>query len=73
MTTTPTSEGSRRPVDRTAANELRARQACRELEQWGIHGAEPAYDPAQAGCSGQVAVDPEELLYGLNAAAEGEW
>jgi hypothetical protein len=62
-----------RSVDRAAANELRARHACRQLERWGIRGAEPAYDPEHGGYTGQVAVDPDELLYALNTAAEGEW
>jgi hypothetical protein len=60
-------------VDLTAANELRARHTCRQLEQWGIHGAVPACDPEQGGYTGQVAVDPDELFYALNTAAEGEW
>ena len=78
MTTTCTSTAtltstSRSANGRAAANELRALQACRQLESWGIHGATPAYDPAEGGYSGQVAVDPAELLYALNTADEGEW
>jgi hypothetical protein len=56
-----------------AANELRAQQACRQLEDWGIHGATPAYDPAEGGYTGEVAVDPNQLIYALNAASEDEW
>jgi hypothetical protein len=71
-TTTPTT--APRPANgRTAANELRALQACRQLESWGIHGATPAYDPTEGGYTGHVAVDPDELLFALKAADEGEW
>jgi hypothetical protein len=75
MTTRPLPTGPRKAATagRTAANKLRALHACRQLEDWGIHGAVPAYDPAQGGYTGQVAVDPVELLYALNAASEGEW
>ncbi len=70
-TTRPT--GTPRPANgRTAASELRALQACRQLESWGIHGATPAYDPAEGGYTGQVAVDPDELLFALDTAGEGE-
>lgn len=58
---------------RTAANEIRALHACRQLEEWGIHEATPAYDPATGSYSGHVAVDPDELLSALNTASEGEW
>ena len=75
MTTRPLPAGSRKLAiaGRTAANELRALHACRQLEDWGIRGAVPAYDPAEGGYTGQVAVDPYELLYALNTADEGEW
>jgi hypothetical protein len=55
---------------RTAANELRALQACRQLEDWGIHEATPAYDPAEGGYTGHVAVDPDELIYASTAPLE---
>jgi hypothetical protein len=71
--TTTTTIGPRPAPGRTAANELRALRACRQLEGWGIHGATPAYDPAEGGYTGQVAVDPDELLRALNTASEGEW
>jgi hypothetical protein len=58
-------------VDKTAANELRALQACPQLEDWGIYGATPAYDPAEGGYTGDVAVDPDQLVYALNAAKRG--
>jgi hypothetical protein len=54
-------------VDKTAANELHALQACRRLEHWGIYGATPPYDPAAGGYTGDVAVDPDQLVYALNA------
>jgi hypothetical protein len=66
--------GSARPaIGRTAANELRALHACRQLEEWGIHDAVPACEPATGCYSGQVAVDPDELLCALTTASEGEW
>jgi hypothetical protein len=52
---------------------LGALHACRQLEEWGIHEATPAYDPATGGNTGQVAVHPDELLCALNTASEGEW
>ena len=74
MTTPSTPAATARPANgQTAANELRALQACRQLEEWGIHGATPAYDPAEGGYTGQIAVDPDELIFALNAADEGEW
>jgi len=33
----------------------------------------PAYDPAEGGYTGQVAVYPDELLYALKSADEGQW
>ena len=58
----------------SAAAELRARQACRYLDEaHGLGSATPAYDPAEGGYTGAVAVDPDELLYALARAAEGEW
>jgi hypothetical protein len=60
---------ARRSVDRCAANELRALQACRRLEEWG---ATPAYDSAEGGYTGDVAVDPDQLLYARNTATEDE-
>jgi hypothetical protein len=71
-TTTPTIT-PRPATGRTAANELRALHACRQLEGWGIHGATPAYDPAEGGYTVHVAVDPDELLFALDTAGEGEW
>ncbi len=74
MTTPSTPTTTPRPANgRTAANELRALHACRQLEGWGIRGATPAYDPAEGGYTGQIAVDPDELIFALNAADEGEW
>jgi hypothetical protein len=73
MMTNPAAATGRKPADRAAGNELRAMHACRQLEDWGIHGATPAYDPAEGGYTGQVAVDPAELLYALNRADEDEW
>jgi hypothetical protein len=63
---------ARRAVGRCAANELRALRACRRLEEWGIHGATPAYDPAQVGYTGDVAVDPDKHMYANNTATEDE-
>jgi hypothetical protein len=73
MKTTEALSTARKPANRTAANELRALHACRQLEEWGIHGATPAYDPAEGGYTGHIAVDPNELLYALDAADECEW
>ena len=53
MNSRPTKAGP--ATYRTAANELRALQACRQLEDWGIREATPAYDPAEGGYTGQVA------------------
>ena len=53
-------------------NELRARQACRELEAWGIYSAEPAYDATAGGYTGAISVDAEDLLAALNHA-EARW
>jgi hypothetical protein len=72
MPSTPTTT-ARSVNGQSAANEIRALHACRQLEEWGIHEATPAYDPATGGYSGQVAVDPDELLCALNTASEGEW
>jgi hypothetical protein len=59
---------------RRAGDELRALQACRHLEEtYGIRSAVPAYDPADGGYTGAVTIDPNELLYALAVAAEGEW
>ena len=59
---------------KSAAGELRARQACRHLEEaHGLRSATPAYDPDERCYTGAVAVDPDKLLYALATAAEGEW
>jgi hypothetical protein len=59
---------------RRAGDEFRALQACRHLEEtYGIRSAVPAYDPAAGGYTGEVTIDPDELLYALAVAAEGEW
>ena len=73
MTTNPPSTGMRRTPGRTAANELRALHACRQLEDWGIRSAVRAYDSDEGGYTGQVAVDADELHYALKTASEGEW
>ena len=65
--------GAVHTTGRHAGNELRALRACRQLEEWGIHGAAPAYDPAEGGYTGMVAVDPDELLYALGSASEDKW
>ena len=72
MPTTPTTT-ARVANGQTASNEIRARHACRQLEEWGIHEATPAYDPATGGYNGRIAVDPDELFNALNTASEDEW
>jgi hypothetical protein len=73
MTTNCRPANSQPSSGRSAANELRALQACRQLEDWGIREAAPAYDPAEGGYTGHVAVDLDELLYALNRPAEVPW
>ena len=68
MTTTPTIKTSSNVTDHRrsvsdAGNELRAHQACRELET--RYGAVPAYRTADGGYTGEITIDPSELLDAL--------
>ncbi len=54
-----------------AGKRLRAYQACRQLEtEFGIHGASAAYNAAEGGYTGDISIDPDELLTALAAAYE---
>ena len=67
MTTTDT--GHTRVAE--AGKQLRAYQACRQLEtEFGIHGATPAYNAAEGGYTGDITIDPDELLAALADAYE---